>query len=556
MTFWGIEVKPSKPYTHSAKDGTGRLRISQATLAIGKATLKTLVQCNVGEKRPVLLCVLMPNKTESLQLDLEFDEAEDVTFSCIGPRGVYLTGYYVGHNRQSIMQDDSESYGEDIANSETMESNQGSDEDEYEDSFIDDDEPEPLPASPVLSSADDDGDEDFLKKKRNVNGGHRRLKKRYQTIDSDDEMSVQEVDGDEDDIPISTICKNKKSQASGEKPKKETIDVSDDETKSNDVKNKSDGVNSRAVDSKSKVDVDLVDGNTNGEDDQPNVLSESKSKTKKKKRESSKDKKATDLKEDQSEQNGLKTRKKGKDQTKKENVVEADDEKPIDTVAGESLEAQASAEAVPEKKRKRKRKGRSEATDLDAGTKQEGDQQAIDKSSDIDSKQLANGSQSDEKAAKKKKRKTSKTQEADENTNINAEKENKKTSAARPENKEKESELCNKKTLSNGLVIEDLKTGKSKGKVAAVGKKVKVQYVATLKENGQVIDSNGKSPYKFRLGDKEVIEGLNVGLDGMRVGDRRKLTIPPSMSVGFKGTAENVPPNSWLVYDVEMTSIH
>nr|GEY62662.1 choline transporter protein 1-like [Tanacetum cinerariifolium] len=103
------------------------------------------------------------------------------------------------------------------------------------------------------------------------------------------------------------------------------------------------------------------------------------------------------------------------------------------------------------------------------------------RSLDIDSKQLANGSQSDKKKAK---RRTSKTQEGDENTNINIEKENKKSSATKPGNKEKETELCIKKTLSNGLVIEDLKAGK-----------VKVQYVVTLKENGKVIDSNGKSPY-------------------------------------------------------------
>lgn len=162
-------------------------------MAIGTATLKSLVQCNVGDKRPVLLCALLPNATESLQLDLEFDEAEDVVFSVVGPRGVYLTGYYVGHNRHSNMQDESypfvvngflcviilhheflyfhalvdmiahnfifpslwiqrESYGEDIANSETRESDRCSDEDEYEDSFINDDEPEPVTPSPVSSN--------------------------------------------------------------------------------------------------------------------------------------------------------------------------------------------------------------------------------------------------------------------------------------------------------------------------------------------------------------------------------------------------------------------
>ncbi|KAI3741468.1 hypothetical protein L1987_59142 [Smallanthus sonchifolius] len=50
------------------------------------------------------------------------------------------------------------------------------------------------------------------------------------------------------------------------------------------------------------------------------------------------------------------------------------------------------------------------------------------------------------------------------------------------------------------------------------------------------------------------LEGVTVCC--MRVGDRRTLSIPPSMSLGYKRDGENVPPNSWLVYDVEMTSIH
>ncbi|KAI7738115.1 hypothetical protein M8C21_014524 [Ambrosia artemisiifolia] len=521
MVFWGIEVKPGKPYTHSSKNGTsGRLRISQATLAIGTATLKSLVQCNVGDKRPVLLCALLPNKTESLQLDLEFDEAEDVMFSVIGPRGVYLTGYYVGHNRHSNMQDDSESFGEDIANSDTNESNRCSDEDEYEDSFINDDEPEPLTPSPVSSNRDDDEDGDVMKS-RNGNGRLKRLKKRYQSIESDDEMSVP-GSNDEDDQLISSICKKNKSKALGEQINKETLAEVEKKTKSNDGKYKSDAASSKVLDSKNKVDVHSVDEKIEGEGDQLNsskpslaeVSPERKSKRNKKKQESSKKEKATDV------------------------LAAKDDQKPNDM--GEVL---ASAEVDSEKKSKskKKRKGRSEVNDdgtdnnLLAGNKQDGDQHAADKSSVVDSNGLANGNQSDEKKAKKKRKKMSKTQEIDENTGIDVEKENNKQSPKEPES-------CNRKTLSSGLVIEDLVTGNSKGKVAAAGRKVKVQYVVKLKDNGQVINSNGDTPHKFRL--------------GMRVGDKRRLTIPPSMSLGYKGDGENVPPNSWLVYDVEMTSIH
>lgn len=76
-------------------------------MAIGTSNKTSLVQCNVGNKIPVLLCALLPDKTESLPLNLEFEEAEDVVFSVIGPRGVYLTGYYLGQSRHSAFDDES-----------------------------------------------------------------------------------------------------------------------------------------------------------------------------------------------------------------------------------------------------------------------------------------------------------------------------------------------------------------------------------------------------------------------------------------------------------------
>ena len=79
----------------------------QATLGIGSATTKSIVQCNVGNKRPVFLCSLFPEKTESCQLNLEFEEVEEVIFSVIGPRSVHLTGYYLSGRNYSR---DDESY--------------------------------------------------------------------------------------------------------------------------------------------------------------------------------------------------------------------------------------------------------------------------------------------------------------------------------------------------------------------------------------------------------------------------------------------------------------
>ncbi|EPS73355.1 hypothetical protein M569_01404, partial [Genlisea aurea] len=137
MAFWGVEVKSGRSVTHSSRESGGRLRISQATLGLGDAIKKSVVQCNVGNRTPVLLCVLIPNQTESCHLDLEFEEADDVVFSVLGPRSVYLTGYYVRPSKSNA-QSETESYGEDVENTQS-ESSFCSDDDAYEDSFIDDD---------------------------------------------------------------------------------------------------------------------------------------------------------------------------------------------------------------------------------------------------------------------------------------------------------------------------------------------------------------------------------------------------------------------------------
>lgn len=68
-------------------------------MGTGTATKKSILQCNVGTKSPVYLCSLYPEKTESLQLHLEFDEADEVIFSVLGPRSVHLAGYYLGGHR-------------------------------------------------------------------------------------------------------------------------------------------------------------------------------------------------------------------------------------------------------------------------------------------------------------------------------------------------------------------------------------------------------------------------------------------------------------------------
>lgn len=78
----------------------------QATLGFGTATKKSVLQCNVGNKSPVYLCSLFPEKTECLQLNLEYEEADEVIFSVIGPRSIHLSGYFLGSCRHTNVNDD------------------------------------------------------------------------------------------------------------------------------------------------------------------------------------------------------------------------------------------------------------------------------------------------------------------------------------------------------------------------------------------------------------------------------------------------------------------
>ncbi|KAF6262866.1 hypothetical protein COO60DRAFT_1267851 [Scenedesmus sp. NREL 46B-D3] len=104
------------------------------------------------------------------------------------------------------------------------------------------------------------------------------------------------------------------------------------------------------------------------------------------------------------------------------------------------------------------------------------------------------------------------------------------------------------KRFDNGFEIHSTNNGDPHGKLAKSGKKVWVKYVGRLK-TGKVFDKTDKKPFQFRLGVGEVIKGWDVGVEGMRVGDKRKLVIPPQMGYGSQRTGP-IPPNSVLEFDV------
>jgi FKBP-type peptidyl-prolyl cis-trans isomerase len=103
------------------------------------------------------------------------------------------------------------------------------------------------------------------------------------------------------------------------------------------------------------------------------------------------------------------------------------------------------------------------------------------------------------------------------------------------------------------LVIEDLVVGT--GPTVVVGDTVTVNYVGTL-TNGTKFDSSYDrgQPYVFQVGAGRVIAGWDQGIPGMKVGGKRRLTIPPSLGYGNQ-VAGPIPANSTLVFDVDLVSI-
>lgn len=132
--------------------------------------------------------------------------------------------------------------------------------------------------------------------------------------------------------------------------------------------------------------------------------------------------------------------------------------------------------------------------------------------------------------------------------------ENGKASPKELKKDDKKEEGGKTRTLQGGLVVEDLKVGG--GVEAKPGKKVAVYYEGRLKKNNKVFDSAAKGPgFKFALGRGEVIKGWDLGVAGMKVGGKRRLTVPHQLAYGTRGSPPVIPPNSTLVFDVELKNV-
>lgn len=104
------------------------------------------------------------------------------------------------------------------------------------------------------------------------------------------------------------------------------------------------------------------------------------------------------------------------------------------------------------------------------------------------------------------------------------------------------------------LIKEDVEVGS--GAECKEGDKVKVHYTGKLLKNNFKFDSSvGKTPFEFTLGKGEVIKGWDQGVVGMKVGGKRKLTIPSKLGYGDDGSPPKIPGKATLVFDVELVEI-
>lgn len=110
------------------------------------------------------------------------------------------------------------------------------------------------------------------------------------------------------------------------------------------------------------------------------------------------------------------------------------------------------------------------------------------------------------------------------------------------------------KITDSGLKYED--TVEGEGVVAEAGQNVSVHYTGWLTDGSKFDSSKDRNqPFQFPLGGGRVIRGWDEGVQGMKVGGTRKLTIPPQLGYGANGAGGVIPPNATLVFEVELLSI-
>jgi FKBP-type peptidyl-prolyl cis-trans isomerase len=105
---------------------------------------------------------------------------------------------------------------------------------------------------------------------------------------------------------------------------------------------------------------------------------------------------------------------------------------------------------------------------------------------------------------------------------------------------------------SAGVQIDELTVGA--GALATRGKVVRVDYTGFLPDGTRFDSTAGRAPLQFQLGEGTVLKGWDLGVEGMRVGGRRKLVVPPRLAFGDRAVGA-IKPNSTLVFEVSLVAV-
>jgi peptidylprolyl isomerase len=127
-----------------------------------------------------------------------------------------------------------------------------------------------------------------------------------------------------------------------------------------------------------------------------------------------------------------------------------------------------------------------------------------------------------------------------------------------------EADLAKKPTVPKGTGSPPSSAVKAETLIAGTGTEIKngqqatVQYVGVLFKNGKEFDTSwgkGKQPFQFTIGSGQVIPGWDQGVLGMKVGERRRLTIPAALAYGAQGSPPKIGPNEPLIFDIDLKKI-
>ncbi|TPX45330.1 hypothetical protein SeMB42_g04056 [Synchytrium endobioticum] len=516
--FFGLVLQPGKTYEQINELP---LRLTMASIGPDDkgetGTKKTYLKYRSDEQEFVVCC-LIPDKNETQVLELLFEPGEPLTFLTTGDCTIHLVGHYLVEDYPSMGDSDEEcdeDYSDDMRVDEEIDSDEAGDIDPKifgdlkkgasrqalrlaRKAAVGDDSEENDDDEAEDGEELDEMDEDDL-----LEGGS--------WMDEDDEDDDEEVN----DLDLFRLAAGIKRKANGKVAaippagkKAKIVEIIEEEP--------TDNMNTTPDDVATLSNTpSLVSSDAEPKKSDATTNSSSNSTTNNNKNKKKKQKKAA--------QAG------NKDENKEQTIP-----KPESKEVGEAKSESNEGKAVPAANGTDSKNNNKEKHQKEANGEKKTPLSAKAVAKQMLKGQQANGASTPSEKANSDTSPTKSTEAKDQNNNANKQK--------------------LKKTLPSGLQFEDVCLGD--GARAKNGKRVSVRYIGKLVSNGKVFDSNTKGePFKFQLGKREVIRGWDIGIGGMNVGGTRKITIPPALAYGARGTPPDIPPNATLEFEVKLLDV-